>query len=197
MKHCRLLFLRSTPALAALLLAAAGCQSAKVANPMSNEMLGNTPEQQIGYWHTLAERSLTSNDEALHGLILYADGKDDCSSYDQRVGLLKSRKMLPASFSEPADQAVSRGSVAVALCRVLKVRGGLMLHLMPTAPRYAVRELEFAELFPPSSPNQTFSGAEFIGVVGRAEDYERASGFGVPAAQTSTAPKEPASSPSP
>ena len=40
-------------------------------------------------------------------------------------------------------------------------------------PRYATRELQYEGLYPPSSPNQTFSGAEFVGVIGRIEDYQR------------------------
>ena len=31
----------------------------------------------------------------------------------------------------------------------------------------------FLDLFPPSSPNQTFSGTEFLGIMGKLEDYQR------------------------
>ena len=48
-----------------------------------------------------------------------------------------------------------------------------MLHIMPGNPRYAVRELQFMELYPPSSPTQTFSGTEFLGIIGKLEDYQR------------------------
>ncbi|MFI5380772.1 MAG: hypothetical protein ACHRHE_15845, partial [Tepidisphaerales bacterium] len=163
------------PAFAAAfgLLALAGCQSARVAKPLPPEMLGNAPDQQMAYWHTLAERTLTSNDEAFHGLLLYADARDECKSYDERVALLKSRRMLPPGFNAPADQAITRGTLAVAVCRIIDLRGGLMYSLLPANPRYAVRELEFMELYPPSSPQQTFSGPEFLGIVGRIEDYQR------------------------
>jgi hypothetical protein len=30
----------------------------------------------------------------------------------------------------------------------------------------------YLNLFPPSSPEQTFSGSEFVGIIGRAEDYQ-------------------------
>jgi hypothetical protein len=157
----------------AAVVALAGCQSAKVATPLPADLLGGEPEKQLAFWHTLAERTLTSNNEALHGVLLYADSDDSCKTYEERVALLKSRKMIPASFNEPADQAVARGTVAVAVCRILSIRGGVMLHLLDGSPRYAVRELAFIGLFPPSSPQQTFSGPEFLGVIGRVEDYER------------------------
>ena len=81
--------------------------------------------------------------------------------------------MLPGGFDEPADAAARRGTVAVVLVRALSIDGGLSLHLLGPRPRYAVRELQYAGLFPPSSPQQTFSGAELLGIIGRAEDYQR------------------------
>jgi len=49
------------------------------------------------------------------------------------------------------------------------------------SPRYAVRELTYQAVFPPSSPQQTFSGAEFVGIIGRIEDYERGNPADAPA----------------
>jgi hypothetical protein len=40
----------------------------------------------------------------------------------------------------------------------------------------------FVGLYPPSSPNQTFSGSEFVGIIGRIEDYQRGNPADVPAA---------------
>ncbi len=164
-----------------LALAACGCQSAKVGKPLPPQLLGNEPEQQMAFWHSMAERTLVSNDEAFHGLLLFADNREECKTYEERVSLLKSRKMLPGDFNAPADQAVTRGAMAVAICRIIAHRGGLMYSLLPTSPRYAVRELEFLDLYPPSSPQQTFSGPEFLGIIGRVEDYQRGNPANVPA----------------
>jgi hypothetical protein len=84
--------------------------------------------------------------------------------------------MLPGGFSQPAEQAIERGTLAVAIVRALKIKGGLAMHLFgatPLSTRYAVRELQFMELYPASSPNQTFSGTEFLGIIGKLEDYRR------------------------
>src|SRR5262249_24498005 len=101
--------------------------------------------------------------------------QDPAADYAGRVQVLKERKLLPPNFNAPADAGVDRGALAVAICRTLKIKGGLMMHLTNTAPRYAVRELQFMELYPLSSPNQTFSGAQFLGIIGRMEDYQRGS----------------------
>jgi hypothetical protein len=167
--------------LAVGLLLIAGCQTAKVAHPLTADLSGSDPDAQLSFWHTLAERTVTSNDEAFHGLLLFLDSKDDAAAYGDRVAALKSRKMLPAGFNQPGDQAVERGTLAVAICRVLEIKGGAMMRLTNNNPRYAVRELEFEELYPPSSPNQTFSGSEFLGIIGRMEDYQRGNTANIPA----------------
>ena len=171
---------RVSMAPALLLILAAGCHSAKVAQPLTAKLGGNDADSQLEFWHTLATRPVTSNDEAFHGLLLYTDGQDPAKDYDARVRTLKSRKMLPANFDRAADQAVERGPLAVAICKALDIKGGVMLRLSG-AQRYAVRELQFLDLYPPSGPHQTFSGSEYLGIVGRMEDYQRGNPADAPA----------------
>src|ERR1700722_8351976 len=66
-------------ALAAILIAilGAGCQSAHVPNSVVTKFPSSDTDAQLSFWHELAERHLTSNDDAFHGLLLYLDGKDD------------------------------------------------------------------------------------------------------------------------
>jgi hypothetical protein len=170
-----------TPLLLIVLLLA-GCQTARVANPLTTDLAGNDPQQQLDFWHTLATRPVTSNDEAFHGILLYTDGQDPAQSFDERVTTLKQRKMIPAGFDKSPEAAVNRGDLAVAICRILEVRGGVMMRLTNNHPRYATRELQFLEVYPPSSPRQTFSGNEFLGIIGRVEDYQRGNSADVPAA---------------
>ena len=159
-------------AVAAVLLA--GCQAARIERPLTSELGSNDPDQQLEFWHRLAEQPVTSNDDAFHGLLMFLDGDDPAEDYAGRVKALRRRGMLPGGFDQPANQAVERGTLAVAIVKALKIDGGLMLRLLGPTPRYAVRELVFMDLYPPSSPNQTFSGAEFLGIIGKIEDYQRA-----------------------
>jgi hypothetical protein len=164
-----------------LILTAVGCQSATVTEPVVSKFGGAEPDAQLEFWHQLAEKPVTCNDDAFHGLLLYVDGKDDSADYAGRVNSLKSRSMLPADFNQPGNQAVTRGNLAVAITRALQIKGGVMLSLLGTSPRYATRELIYQELYPPSSPNQTFSGSEFLGIMGRVEDWQRGNQVDVPA----------------
>jgi hypothetical protein len=168
----------------ALLLCACGCQTSptRVPDSLTAKLAGSDPDAQLEFWHALAEKPLTSNDDAFHGLLLYMDGEDAAGDYGGRVANLRSRNMLPKGFDEPSDVAVSRGTLAVAIMRLVSLKGGVTTRIFGASPRYAVRELMFVGLYPPSSPNQTFSGSEFVGIIGRIEDYQRGNPADVPAA---------------
>ena len=160
----------------------AGCQTAHVAHPLTETTAGNDPDAQLEFWHTLASRPVASNDEAFHGVLLYLDQQDPAKDYAGRVQLLKSRKMLSSGFDKPADEAVTRGTLAVILVQAAQIKGGVIMQFTGPSERYATRELEFANLYPQSSPNQTFSGSEFLGIIGRLEDYQRVNPAEAPAA---------------
>jgi hypothetical protein len=158
------------------LCVAAGCQSARVGSPLTGSVGGNAPEQQMEFWHQLAERPVTSNDEAFHGMLIFTDGQDPASDYAGRVDAMRARRMLPSGFNAPPERAVDRGTLAVAMVRALAIKGGWVMHAFGPSPRYAVKEMQFLNLYPPSSPNQTFSGGEFLAVLSKAEEYQRAHG---------------------
>ena len=163
-----------------MFLLGGGCQSAHVSKPIAAKLYANDANAQMEFWHTLADQKVTSNDEAFHGLLLYLDQKDPATNYADRVKALKGRGLIPAGFDRPADEAVTRGTLAVAFCKILKVRGGVMMMVTGDHPRYATRELQYMGVFPLSSPQQTFSGTEYVGVIGKLDDVQN----GVPAPVT-------------
>jgi hypothetical protein len=171
----------------ACLFAGIGCQTTTVPQSTLPRLAGNDPQIQLDYWHELAGKELINNDEALHGILLYLDGKDDCTSYDQRVAALKSRGYLHKSFKQPADQAVERGTIAVVLVKSLNLKGGLTMRLFGDTPRYATKELMYRDIYPMSGTDQVFTGAQFVGVIGKAEDYK----LGDPSSLPASAMPEP------
>src|SRR5436190_22211989 len=113
-RHIRFCLLPS-----ALCLLVLGCHSAKVAEPLTASLGGSDPDAQMEFWHTLATRNLTSNDEAFHGLLLFLDSEDPTTDYAGRVALLKSKGLIDKDFNQPANQAVQRGQLAQSLVRAL------------------------------------------------------------------------------
>src|SRR2546428_6979860 len=108
----------------AMSLVIAGCHTPRSGKPLDQKLAGSDPDVQVDFWHSLNDEPVTSNDQAFHGLLLYMDGKDDSADYAARMANLKSRKMLPANFNESAEQGVRRGTVAVALLRLLNNKRG-------------------------------------------------------------------------
>jgi hypothetical protein len=159
----------------------AGCEMARVRDPLTRTLGSSDVNAQFDFWDALNKRPQTCNDDAFHGLILYLDDTDRGGDYDGRVKLLKERRMLPANFDRPADQAVRRGTLAVAVAQILNVKGGLMFHLTGNNERYALLELQDMGVFPISSENQSFSGPEFVGLMGRVDDFRTGERANTPA----------------
>lgn len=157
-----------------------GCQSAHVTRSVTAKFSGDDADSQLNFWHELANRRLASNDDAFHGILLDLDGHDKCADYAHRVAALKSRGMLKASFDEPADLDVRRGTLATIIVKILGIRGGWAMHVFGQTERYDLREVVYEGVFPPSSPQQTFSGAEFVGVIGKVDDFETPIAANVP-----------------
>jgi hypothetical protein len=133
------------------------------------------------FWYQLARRPVATNDAALHALLLYLDGADPATDYESRLQTLRARGLLPAEFAANADAPLHRGILAYAVARARGLRGGLTMQLLGPSPRYATRAMEARGLFPPGTPNQPFSGAQFVGVMGRTEDFQRGDASNKPA----------------
>lgn len=155
------------------LAAAAGCSAVRVPSSLATTKGGSSPAQQMEFWHSLPERPLACNDDAFHALLLVLDEADPARDYAARVGNLKRRGMLPAGFDRPGNEAVTRGNLAVAIARGLQVKGGWAMAVFGPTPRYATRELVYLGIYPPSSPWQTLTGSELLGIMGKVDDRRR------------------------
>jgi hypothetical protein len=152
---------------------AVGCETAKIAEPLTATTSGNDENAQLEFYHTLAGRSMASNDEAFHAMLLFLHGEDPAEDYSGRVAAMNTNNLIPAGFDRPAEEAATKGTMAVIAVSVLKIKGGLTMRLFGPVPRYALRELHQMGLFPPgSSVNQTISGSEMLTVIGKIEDYQ-------------------------
>jgi hypothetical protein len=150
-----------------------GCQTARVDEPLTAKVGGSGDEQQMEFWHRLNDQPVACYDDAFHALLLFADGKDDAADFPARLAALRDRGWLDESFNGRAEEAATRGAVATLLARALDIKGGVTMRLLGPVDRYALRELQAIGLYPPSSPNQHFTGAQLVAVIGRAEDYQR------------------------
>lgn len=182
-------------AISGMLLAAmlvVGCQSARV-TPQAQRLPAAQDPTGIDFWHALPGEPLASNHDAFRAVLMYFDGQAP-AEYDAKVELMKQRGWLPAGFNEPADVAVTRGTLAIALTEAMGLEGGVMMRVLGPQPRYAVRELQYIELYPICSPQQAVSGTALVELFSRLEDYQRRRGTLAAVAVVHQTPKVAAAS---
>ncbi|MFW6060360.1 MAG: hypothetical protein ACODAQ_09265 [Phycisphaeraceae bacterium] len=160
-----------TGIMVALTLAAFGCQRTRMASPLPVDHDVADREADMAFWHGLADRPVVTNDEAFHALIAFAEGGDPSEGYADRLRYLKKNALLSERFDRPADEAVSRGTVARILAPLLGIEGGLTMRLIGPTPRVALRELVHRDIMPMSSEQQGLSGIQFVEIISKAEDY--------------------------
>ena len=102
-----------------------------------------------------------------------ARGRGIPADYAGQVAALRSKDLLAADFDTPAERALDRGTLARFVASALDLPKGLTASVVGYNGRYALRELQFRGLIPTSSPNQTLTGPELIGILARAEAFER------------------------
>lgn len=149
-----------------------GCAQTRLENTIDTEYDPADTTASLDFWHQLALREAVSNNEAMHALVRLASGDDPTDSYLQRRQWLIDQGHLAADFNGPANAPATRGMVAQVLCNVLQIEGGLTMRLIGPHPRYATRELVFLDIYEPSSPQQGFSGIQFVEVINEAEDFQ-------------------------
>jgi hypothetical protein len=137
----------------------------------------------VDFWYALARTGAVTNDAATRALLSHLDDPAANEPYAARVTVLKSKGLLPAGFDAAPDRPMHRGDLAVALVKVLKTEKPLSAMVAGWNGRNATRALVFAGVYPESTENQGFGGAEFVGIIGAVDDRERGDPTDVPAEQ--------------
>ncbi len=153
-------------------LSAAACQRTVVRQPLAiDELDPADTSKQMEFWHNLPGRSAVSNNEGLHGLLLFVDNKDEAKNYPERVAAAKAKGWLPDDFDEPGDLVMQRGTLARAVAKASDIKGGVMMRITNGSARYAERELEYLRIMGPGTQQQAVSGLDYVGVISKMQDY--------------------------
>lgn len=163
--------MRSDPRLASLLIAvlalvvAGGCQRQVLPSSAVNEF--PSADDELDFLDAVYRMTAVTNDDALHGLFLLADGDDPHPDYEARVAAAKARKWMPSGFDRPANESAQIGWMAMAGCEICGVKGGLTMLVIGPTPRYCTRELVYLRVLPLRTENQSLTGPEFTDYLNR------------------------------
>ncbi len=145
-----------------------GCARTTIDNALPPHYPPDDDTAALDFWHNLSERPAISNDEGLHGVLVLMAGHDPTSSYQERLELLRNEGWIPQAFDEPPHLAMQRGTLAKAIVQATGIEGGVM-YTLTGARRYADRELVALQILPPGTELQAVSGADFLGIITRAQ----------------------------
>ncbi len=118
----------------------------------------------------LSKKKYCSTDDAYRGMLYLIDGKDTSKDFEERTARLAMRGVVKKNWRHSCNEVVTKGKVAYMLVRALEVRGGVMYNVTNASPRYSLRELIFNGIIKDGTEHSKLSGAEYVGILGRAED---------------------------
>jgi hypothetical protein len=130
-------------------------------------------EAELDFWDELATRSVVTNNDALYGLLLVSGEESPPAEYEGRLTAARARGWLGGEDAPPMNESAAVGLIAVAVCDILDIKGGLTMRVFGPSGRYCTRELVYREYIPRRTDNQSLSGLEFIDLLSRVEDEMR------------------------
>jgi hypothetical protein len=131
------------------------------------------PDQELDHHEALESVTATTNNDMLHGFLVFAVGEDPWTTYAQRVLDARVRGWVPQDWREPANESATVGRIASIASHIVEIRGGLSFMLLGPTPRYALRELIYQDILPPRTENQSLSGLEFSDFLNRLSRMSR------------------------
>jgi hypothetical protein len=149
---------------------AAGCSSGRI---VSGQASLPKDETSAAFLDRAASQRDVTEDDALRGMILLLEEKDDCADFQARVKKLSERGIVWPQWDFVADRPITKGRLAYMVCQACKVQGGLTFTLLGPSERYCLRELQYQKFMVGGLLNTPVSGMEFVAILGRADEYMR------------------------
>ncbi|MDG1837218.1 MAG: hypothetical protein P8I91_00260 [Phycisphaerales bacterium] len=126
----------------------------------------------LDFWDTLEAQPVTTNDDALHGLLLLVQQNPPTETWESRLTAAQTKGWIGEKTTLEPNESAQMGMIAVCLCHILDVQGGLSMRMFGRIPRYSTRELVHIGLIPGITEHEALSGAEFIALLGAAEQRQ-------------------------
>jgi hypothetical protein len=159
--------------LAVLALAPGGCTIERTVLEDSAVEVHPGYEAELDFWDDLATRTVVTNDDALYGLLLVSGEVAPPADYAGRLAAARGRGWMSENDAPPMDESATVGLIAVAVCDILDIKGGLTMCIFGPSGRYCTRELVYRKYIPRRTENQALSGLEFIDLISRVEELMR------------------------
>ncbi len=162
-----------------LLVSVAGCRPAGVRGVRAFEGLPAAEGEVVsdaGFLYELSNKQYCTTDDAYRGILYFVDGVDTSADFQERTARVQMHGLVKKGWKHDPEAPITKGKVAYMFARALELPGGVMYNVTDACERYALRELIYHDIIRIGSEGQKVSGAEYVGILGRADDYKLATG---------------------
>lgn len=113
----------------------------------------------------------TAADTARALTILMSEGKENGADFGACKAYLTKRGILPDGWLEKVEATtpITKGRLAVLVCKTLGLKGGIWMRLFGPLPRLALNECAYLEVLPPGCDYGHVRGGELVGVIDRTD----------------------------
>lgn len=160
--------MRQTIAIAIVLTAGAvlgGCGGGAIVSQSNS--LGPTDDS-AQLLDVVSAQPTVSEDQALQGILLMLDGRDDTMNFHARVAQLRSRGIAASSWDFSQARPLTRGRLAYMAYQASGMSGGVITTLTGPSQRYCLRELQYRQMMADGPLYIPATGMEFVAVLSRA-----------------------------
>lgn len=124
------------------------------------------------FYRELAGKQVATLDDGYRAICILRTGKDDGAKFEDRRALLVRDGIVPDSWPAEPQTKLTKGKLALMVCKALNIKGGLIARIFGMTERYALRELAYLGIMPQKSGHLFVSGTELLSVLSRAARYE-------------------------
>jgi len=112
-----------------------------------------------------------SENDAMRGVVLLMDGQDKTETFQDKVGFLQQKAIVPSGWDFDADRPITRGKLAYMIYKACQLSGGATLTLFGPSQWYCLKELQHQGFFSPGPVLAPVTGMEYVAVISRADSY--------------------------
>ena len=128
------------------------------------------------FFYELTNKQYCTTDEASRGVLYFVDGTDTSANFQERAARVQMHGLVKKNWENNPQAPITKGKTAYMFARALELTGGVMYNVTNASVRYALRELIYKDIIKGGSEGDTVSGAEYVGILGRADDYRQSHG---------------------
>ena len=141
------------------------------ANPTANAEKAPGPSDAAFFAELGYKDTATAADAARALAILVSEGSQVGADFETAKAYLAKRGVLADGWlaKAAADAPVSRGRLAVLICKTLGIKGGIWMRLLGPNPRLALNECAYLEVMVRGCDYGYVTGGELVGVIDRAD----------------------------